>query len=82
MMLPIDFGYVSRPIKSKYVVEETPGMDLWCDTGRREDGTTDIFCSSGGNEDVMRNVPWEKAQRIIEARNAWAQLNLDLINAS
>jgi len=82
MMLPIDFMYIRTPIKEKYVTEETPGFDYWCEGGLREDGTTDIFCSSGGNDDVMRNVPWEKALRIVEARNAWVRINFDLMNAA
>ncbi len=82
MMLPIDFAHASPPFKPKYVTEETPGLDYWCEGWRRKDGTTDIFCASGGNDDVMRNVPWDKALRIVEARNAWVQLNLDLMNAT
>lgn len=79
MMLPLDFRYVSRPIKAKYICEETPGLDEWV-VAPSQDGLCAIYQSGGGKEDIMINVPADLAEAIVAARNAWSRLNLDLVN--
>lgn len=65
-MLPID--YRSKPLKPKYITEETPEFNSWMIFGEHPDGWVDI---SDGSNDIMTHVPKDVADRIIAARNTF-----------
>lgn len=79
MQLPLDFRHVSVPIKEKYLGEETPAFSFWTVAEDGHGGAL-IYQDAGGNEDIITGLTPEKAHRIVEARNAWVQLNMDIIN--
>lgn len=65
MQLPID--YRSRPIKTKYIDEETRMLSHWFIFGNHADGSVDIM--DGTCSDVFVQVPADAAERLIAARN-------------
>lgn len=66
MDLPID---VSRaPYRAKYLDEETKLFSIWFEFGSRGEGLVDI---ADGFDDVLINVPKDKAARILEARQVF-----------
>jgi hypothetical protein len=64
MMLPID--YRLRPIKPKYLHDETESTASWFIFGEYPDGTVGI-CD--GDRDIFEYVPRDVAERIVKARN-------------
>lgn len=67
MNLPIDFKWV--PIKYKYIFEETRLLNVWCQFGiHPTTGNVDIADPEG---DIFTNVPKEKAEQILAARDAF-----------
>ena len=74
MDIPIDAR--QRPIKAKYIDEETPMLRSWFVFGHHDDGTVDI---ADGQQDVLTHVPREDADRIVTARNAFVSHVLSLL---
>jgi len=68
MILPIDASTLCR---EKYL-DETPMFANWFVFGTSTDGkSVDL---SNGTDDVMVNVPLEKAEKIIQARDAFCKI--------
>lgn len=64
MQLPID--YSNRPIKAKYLHDETEATASWFIFGEYSDGTVGI-CD--GDRDIFERVPRHVAEKIVASRN-------------
>lgn len=77
MLLPID--YRKRPIKTKYVDEETPMFARWMIFGEYPDGSV---CVCSGDDDIFEYMPKEVAEKVIAARDAFVDAMMEAINGN
>jgi hypothetical protein len=68
MMTGIPIDYRNVPFKDKYLTEETFLLNHWFIFGSYPDGTVNI---SDSTDDIIQYVPWDVAERIIEARKVF-----------
>lgn len=78
MRLPIDFREVSRPIREKYLIDETPGLAPWMEFGVHANGAVD----AGTCADVFVAVPPDVARRLIDARQTFCDAVLGIVNSA
>jgi hypothetical protein len=74
MQLPIEYP---APQKDKYIEEETTVFNRWMIFGiHPETGNVDI---SDGDQDIITNVPKDRADKILEVRNMFVNTMLELL---
>ena len=80
MQLPIDLSTVHRPIRAKYLDEETRELARWFVFGTHDDGTVDVCSSADGCVEVFTHVPPGLADRLVAARATFADAILEILN--
>ena len=78
MQLPIDAR--DAPFKPKYIEDETPMLSRWTVFGRDASGRVFLIGGNNGNEDIFAGLLPEQADAMVEARNAFCDRVLEILN--
>jgi hypothetical protein len=74
MQLPMEYPL---PMKTKYVDEETTATNRWMIFGEYGD-LADSVDISDGTQDIITHIPRWRAETIIEARNVFVNILIEL----